>query len=51
MGLKQTHAKTLERNNIRNVANKIHSTHLSIPTLFRHADDLHKNRSQFFRLL
>lgn len=45
MGLKQTHAKALERNNIRSVANKIYSTHLSIPTLFIHADDLHKNRS------
>lgn len=51
MGLKQTHAKTLERNNICSVANKIYSTHLPITTLFIHADDFHKNRSQFFRLL
>jgi len=51
MGLKQTHAKTLKRNNIRSVTNKIYSTHLPIPTLFVHADDLHKNRSQFFRIL
>ncbi|KAE9533550.1 hypothetical protein AGLY_009188 [Aphis glycines] len=51
MGLKQTHAKTLERNNICSVTNKIYSTHLPIPTLFIHADDFHKNRSQFFRLL